>query len=91
MKIITSDEQLRRLIPHVLATVEGEASLYEKLTPFLETSEEWVKQHFVPDDIFDAIAESATTAETAEANSCDPSVARFCANFQILHRKNRTF
>ena len=25
MKIITSDDQLRRLIPHVLATVEGEA------------------------------------------------------------------
>lgn len=23
--------------------------------------------------------------------SCVPSVARFCANFQILHRKNRTF
>ena len=67
MRIITSDEQLRRLIPHVLATVEGEATLLEKLTPFLETAEEWVKQYFVPDDIFEAIAESATAAETAEA------------------------
>lgn len=65
MKIITSDEQLRRLIPHVLATVEGEASLYEKLTPFLETSEEWTVQNFVPDDIFDAIAESSASAESA--------------------------
>ena len=26
-----------------------------------------------------------------EGNSCVPSVARFCANFQILNRKNRTF
>lgn len=25
------------------------------------------------------------------SNSCVPSAARFCANFQILHRKNRTF
>jgi hypothetical protein len=25
------------------------------------------------------------------AISCVPSVARFCANFQILHMKNRTF
>ncbi len=65
MRIITSDEQLRRLIPHVLATVEGEATLFEKLTPFLETSEEWVKQYFVPDDIFELIAESSASAETA--------------------------
>ena len=27
----------------------------------------------------------------SQPNSCVPSVARFCANFQILHRKNRTF
>lgn len=68
MQIITSDTELRRLIPHVLATVEGESTLFEKLTPFLETSEEWVRQFFIPDDIFEQVAES-TSATTAEANS----------------------
>lgn len=65
MKIITSDEQLRRLIPHVLATVEGEATLFERLTPFLETSEEWVRQYFIPDDLFETIAAASEATETA--------------------------
>lgn len=65
MKIITSDAQLRSIIPHVLATVDGEASLIEKLTPFLETSEEWAVQYFVPDDLFETIAAAPEAAETA--------------------------
>ena len=69
MRIITTDEQLRRLIPNVLANVEGEATLMEKMTPFLETSEEWVKQFFVPDDLFGLIAEFSAPAETAAENS----------------------
>ena len=65
MHLITSDQQLRRLIPHVLATVEGEATLLEKLAPFLETSEEWAKQNFVHDDLFETIAAMPEAAETA--------------------------
>lgn len=65
MRIITTDGQLRRLIPHVFTTVEGEPTLLEKLTPFLETSEEWVKQYFVPDELFELIAGSSASAETA--------------------------
>ena len=69
MKIVTTDAQLHRLIPHVLATVEGESTFLEKLTPFLETSEEWVNQNFVPDDLFDLAAELSASAETAADNS----------------------
>ena len=76
MKLITTDEQLRSLIPHVLATVEGEATLLEKLTPFLETAEEWLKLYFVPDDIFDAIAESTTAAETAVADQPEGALSQ---------------
>ena len=75
MMLITSDEQLRRLIPNVFATVEGEPSLLVKLTPFLETSEDWAKQHFVPDDLFELIAESSASAETEADNS---TVAALC-------------
>ena len=39
MKLITTDEQLRLLIPNVLATVEGEPTLIEKLYPYLETAD----------------------------------------------------
>ena len=57
MKLITTDEQLRLLIPNVLATAEGEPTLIEKLYPFLETAEQWAIDTFVPDAIFDEIAE----------------------------------
>ena len=46
--IITNDTELRKYIPNVLATVEGESTLYEKLTPFLETAEFWVSENFAP-------------------------------------------
>lgn len=64
MKLITTDEQLRVLIPNVLATVEGEPTLIEKLYPYLETAEQWAIDTFVPEDIFN---------EIAEANSLGPN------------------
>ena len=57
MKLITTDEQLRMLIPNVLATVEGEPTFIEKLYPYLETAEQWAIDTFVPEAIFDEIAE----------------------------------
>lgn len=57
MKLITTDEQLRMLIPNVLATVEGEPTLIEKLYPYLETAEQWAIDTFVPEAIFNEIAE----------------------------------
>lgn len=64
MKLITTDEQLRLLIPNVLATVEGEPTLIEKLYPYLETAEQWAIDTFVPEAIF---------AEIAEADSSGPN------------------
>ena len=58
MKLITTDEQLRLLIPNVLATVEGEPTLIEKLYPYLETAEQWAIDTFVPEEIFNEIAET---------------------------------
>ncbi len=56
MKLITTDDQLRLLIPNVLATVEGEPTLIEKLYPYLESAEQWAIDTFVPEAIFDEIA-----------------------------------
>ena len=33
--IISNDFELRRFIPNVMSTVEGEGSLYEKIEPYL--------------------------------------------------------
>ena len=62
MQLITSDDQLRLLIPNVLATVEGEPTLIEKLYPYLETAEQWAIETFVPEAIFNEIAESDSTS-----------------------------
>ncbi len=56
MKLITTDEQLRLLLPNVLATAEGEPTLIEKLYPFLETAEQWAIDNFLPEALFDEIA-----------------------------------
>ena len=58
MNLITSDEQLRMLIPHVFATVEGEPTLFEILYPFLDTAEQWAVDTFVSEDVFPQLSES---------------------------------
>ena len=62
MNLITSDEQLRMLIPHVFATVEGEPTLFEILYPFLETAEQWAIETFVSENVFPQL----TKAELAQ-------------------------
>ena len=68
MKIITTDEQLRQLLPNVLATVEGETTLIEKLTPFLESAEQWVMDNFVPEPLFTEIATAENNSQLSTLN-----------------------
>lgn len=49
MILITNDAQVRQFIPNALITVEGEKSLFDKIATFLETSEEWLIQTFIPE------------------------------------------
>jgi hypothetical protein len=64
MQLITSDEQLRMLIPHVFATVEGEPSLFEILYPFLDTAEQWAIDTFVSEDVFPQLTETEVASLT---------------------------
>lgn len=59
MKLITGEEILRKYIPNVLATVKGEASLYDKLQPFLLSAEEWVAKNFIPSELISTIGEDS--------------------------------
>lgn len=54
-KIITSDAELRSLIPNQLVTVKGEISLFDKLVPFLDLAEAWVKETFTSESTFNTI------------------------------------
>lgn len=56
MKLITSEEILRKYIPNVLQTVKGEVPLIDKLTSFLDIAEEWVSHTFTSETTFSTIA-----------------------------------
>ena len=62
MILINSDEQLRRAIPNVLANVEGEPSLFEKLYPFLSMAEDWTKDNLMSEAGFDEIVNNSSAA-----------------------------
>ena len=46
-RLITNDAQLRRYMPNVFATAQGETPLYDKVLPWLETAERWLFSQFV--------------------------------------------
>lgn len=56
MKLITTDETLRRFIPNVMREVKGEILLFDKLAPYLERAEIWFCHHFVPEELLDSVA-----------------------------------
>lgn len=49
--LITSDTQLRSLIPNQLVTVKGEVSLFDKITSFICEAEQWLFSHFFGEDL----------------------------------------
>ena len=78
MKLITSEELLRKYIPHVFQTVEGEASLYDKMYAYLDNAEEWVKQTFTSETTFNTIA------GYTDSNPIKPLVSRLVVNQAFL-------
>lgn len=57
MKIITTNETLTALIPNVVATVEGEQPLIDKIDPWLTAAEDWVMETFTGLSEMESIAE----------------------------------
>ena len=46
-QLITTDQQLRKYLPNAFATAQGEAPFFEKVLPWLEAAERWVKEQFI--------------------------------------------
>lgn len=63
MHLIKSDETLRKFLPNILTTVQGEASLFEKLSPWLHTTELWLSQKILSLPTLMAIAEAPYSDE----------------------------
>lgn len=56
LKLIKSADILDRYIPNAISSVKGEKSLFDKLTPWLEMAEVWVKDTFTSETTFTTIA-----------------------------------
>lgn len=56
MKLITSNEQLLTLIPNTVTAVKREAALFDKMTPFLSATEEWLSDNFTSADVLSVIS-----------------------------------
>lgn len=54
-KIINSNEELTALITNSLITVKGETPLFDKLAPFLDLAEAWVKDTFTSEPTYNTI------------------------------------
>ena len=61
MKIITDNNRLLALVPNVAITVEGEQTLLDKLTPWLNTAEQWVENKLTGENVLTDIAVDPTT------------------------------
>lgn len=50
-KYITSDEQLRKLLPNTFAqNIPGATSLFDKILPFIESAESWIEDNITGPD-----------------------------------------
>lgn len=57
MMLISSNEQLLTLIPNTLTTAKGEVPLYDKMVPFLSTTEEWLADNITSEAVLTAIGD----------------------------------
>ena len=76
--LIHSDSELRSFLPNALVTVEGEMSLFEKLSSYLTEAETWLATF-----ITGAAPLAAITAENEGANR--PLCCRIVVCHALIH------
>ena len=55
MRLITSEEQLRQLLPNIVQTVKGETPFIDRISTFIDLAEDWVKTTFTSESTFNTI------------------------------------
>lgn len=73
--LISNESQLRKYLPNAFATVEGEVSLYDKLQPYLQEAENWLRVSVTGQEILDRYSEvdeqHVLRGEACRAITCD--------------------
>lgn len=64
-KLITDNETLMRYLPNALATIDGERSYFDRVSPFIDDAEAWLEAHITPIDIVDAASDRLANAARA--------------------------
>lgn len=67
------------LLPNTVTTVKGEALLFDKMTPFLSTTEKWMEDNFTSEEVLSAIAD-------LEASHTTRMLAYQIAAYDAFHR-----
>lgn len=60
MLLIPDNKTLRSFIPNTMAPAMGERPLFDKISPFLVSAENWFKENFIPENILKDIVKSAS-------------------------------
>lgn len=65
-RIITTEEQLRKHIPNMIASVKGETTFIDRLNIFLQSAEQWVISTFTGEETFTIVCDSEESAKLKE-------------------------
>ena len=74
MMLINNDEQLRQFLPNVLATCDGEVSLFDKLQFHLNNAEQWLAENVTGRDFISTVS-SAQADDATRALLCQTIAA----------------
>ena len=56
-RLVTTDAQLRRHLPNIIAAVKGETPFIQRIALFLSLAEDWVISTFTGEKVFSAVAD----------------------------------
>lgn len=54
-KFITTEEQIKNLLPNQIITVKGESNLLDKLLPYIDISERWAVDNFLGEELYERL------------------------------------
>lgn len=63
MKLIPDDTTLRKFVPNVMETLEGDATFFERLEPYLVTAQGWLESNLMEPCLIEAVVDRAQSPD----------------------------
>ena len=63
MLLIPDNTTLLQFIPNTMGTLPGQATLYDKIRPYLVTAEAWLTQYLIPEELLAQIVDDARSGD----------------------------